>query len=104
VSLDAFRAIVSPAASPQAPRNTFVEGQVYDVGPAGMRFTVKDWDGGKHVFGPAPWPMSRVEPVSDGIDPAHDHPETRPTAGARVLILFLGEGIDRSWIVGWWPA
>lgn len=101
------------------------EGEVWDVGPAGLRFTIKDWDGGKHVFGPAPWPMSRVEPVShthpvtvtvsdtysgggSGSGTAqpttHDHAETLPKRGDRALVLFLGDGIERPWVLSWWPA
>ena len=96
--------------------NVVVEGRVHDVGPAGLRFTVPDWDGGTHVFGPAPWPMSRVEieaqhshPVSHsmGGGPAspvpHDHAETVPQRGDRALVLFAGDGIANPWVVGWWP-
>ncbi len=75
--------------------NTFVEGVVFDVAPAGMRFTIPEWDNGRHVFGPAPWPASRVEP-------ADHHAEATPRRGARALVLFLGEGIERPWILGWW--
>lgn len=106
MSLQAFRdALASPRTpSPQAAAR-FVEGEAYDVGPKGMRFTVEDWDGGKHVFGPAPWAMSRVEPApQDYAGGTHDHVETAPTRGDRVLVLFLGDGIDQSWILGWWPA
>lgn len=90
------------AAAPQD-QNTFVEGTVVAITAKGMTFRVKDWDGGKHVFGPAPWPMSRVESASDG-DPSHDHAETKPAAGWRCLILFLGEGISNPWVIGVWPA
>lgn len=82
----------------------YVEGEAYDVGVKGMRFTVRDWDGGKHVFGPAPWPMSRVQPVTLAGPVTHDHLETNPVKGDRVLVLFLGSGVDQPWILGWWPA
>lgn len=90
-------------------QNMMAEGRVLDITAAGMRFTVPDWDGGKHVFGPAPWPMSRVEPVDHthplgGSSASHDHPETVPARGARALVLFLGEGIERPWVLNWWPA
>lgn len=97
MSADAFLPYRVPTSPKEA--NSYVEGQVFDVTPAGMRFTVKDWDDGKHAFGPAPWPMSRVEVASQ-----HDHAETVPTRGTRCLVLFLGGGIDRPWIIGVWPA
>lgn len=93
----------SPAAASPQEANTFVEGSVVAVTAAGMTFRVKEWDGGKHVFGPAPWPMARVQPTNDGSG-AHDHAETVPTAGWRCLVLFLGEGISRPWVMGVWPA
>lgn len=99
-TLDAMLPYRTPRAAPQAV-DRHVEGEVYDVTPAGMRFTIKSWDGGKHVFGPAPWPMSRVEAASDG-GPLHDHAETVPAPGARCLVLFLGGGVDRPWVLGVW--
>lgn len=96
---DAFLPYRSPSAAAPKDQNTFAEGSVVAVTPAGMTFRVKDWDGGKHVFGPAPWPMSRVESAS-----AHDHAETVPAAGSRVLVLFLGDGISNPWVIGVWPA
>jgi hypothetical protein len=82
-----------------------VEGEVYDVSSAGMRFTVPAWDGGKYLFGPAPWPLSQVEPINDGGDGAatHDHAGTSPARGARCLVFFVGGGIDRPWVLGVWP-
>lgn len=103
MTVDAFLPYRAPRAGAPELTDTHVEGKVHDVGPKGMRFTVPDWDGGKHVFGPAPWPMSRVQPASDG-DPEHDHAETAPARGARCLVLFIGGGIDRPWVLGWWPA
>lgn len=99
MSTDAFLPYRSPRAASAESQNTFVEGTVVAVTPAGMTFRVKSWDGGKHVFGPAPWPMSRVE--SSG---GHDHAETLPAAGARCLVLFLGDGISNPWVIGVWPA
>lgn len=101
-------------------QNTFVEGEVWDVTAAGLTFTVREWDGGRHKFGPAPWPVSRVEPadhthsvsVSDtysggGSGTAettqHDHVETEPRRGNRCLVLFVGAGVERPWVLGWWP-
>lgn len=97
---DAFLPYRDPraSASPESP-DVFVEGSIVAVTAAGMTFRVKDWDGGKHVFGPAPWPMSRVESAS-----GHDHLETTPSAGARCLVLFLGSGIGNPWVIGVWPA
>lgn len=98
MSVDAFLPYRAPRAAPEL-SDTHVEGKVHAVTAKGMTFTVPAWDGGKHVFGPAPWPMSRVEVAS-----SHDHAETVPARGARCLVLFIGGGIDRPWILGWWPA
>lgn len=96
---------VPRSARPNTGPNQFVEAQLHSVTAAGLKFTIKDWDGGKHVFGPAPWTMSRVEPApQDYAGGTHDHLETAPTAGARLLVLFLGEGVDRPWVLGWWPS
>ena len=79
----------------------FAEGVVKKVTPDGAVFTIPDWDDGKHLFGPAPWPMSRVEPADVG-GTLHDHTATEPPAGSRCLVLFVGAGVDRPWILGWW--
>lgn len=93
-----------------------VEGVVDAVTAAGMTFTVPGWDGGRHLFGPAPWPVSRVEPTDhghrvshtmgggDAATMRHDHVETVPARGARCLVLFLGAGVEKPWVLGWWPA
>lgn len=87
MSLEAFLRTVGASPSPSAPGCSIVEGECLSVAPEGMYFTVKSWDGGKHSFGPAPWPQTA---------------ET-PTAGARVLVLFLDAGIERPWVLSWWP-
>lgn len=85
----------------QAESNGVVEGVIRDVTAAGCRFTIPDYDGGRHVFGPAPWSMSRVEPTG-----GHDHPETGPPTGARCLVVFVPPTPDhpglRPWVVAWW--
>lgn len=94
---------------------TAVEGVVHSVVAAGLRFTVPDWDGGIHVFGPAPWPRSLVEPTAlvtqsagdpahTHADEAHDHVGSTPVVGDRCAVLFIGNGIDNPWVVGFWPA
>lgn len=66
-------------------------------------------------FGPAPWCKSRVEPETEHVHgetgegggvtapTSHDHKETVPPPGARCLVIFVGTGIERPWVVGWWP-
>lgn len=88
MSLETFLQALSPATAPPQESPSIVEAQVHDVTAAGMRFTIRDWDNGKHVFGPAPWPMT----------------QTIPTKGARALVVFVGGGIDRPWVLGWWAA
>lgn len=108
-----------------------VEGRVHGVTTAGVTFTVPTWDDGKHVFGPAPLAAAAI-PVgahiheaetshthlstigeiefdtevasthTHGID--HRHPAALPRPGHRCLVLLLGTGVDRPWVVGWWPS
>lgn len=94
---DAFLPYRSPGRSQN--QDTFVEGSVVAATPNGVTFRVKNWDDGRHLFGPAPWPLSRVESAG-----GHDHVETPPLAGWRCLVLFLGEGISNPWVIGVWPA
>jgi hypothetical protein len=67
-----------PTKKPTPGGATFTEGVVERVGSDGMYFKLPSWDRGKHIFGPCPWPMSRVEPATlditlgSGKDP--DHP------------------------------
>lgn len=75
-----------------------------------MFFTVNTWDGGKYVFGPAPWPKPLkhqhryIIPGGYGITlyPREFDDIVLPPIGARVLVLFLGPGVDRPWVLGLW--
>jgi hypothetical protein len=68
---------VRPNVRPDPGGATFTEGEVDHVDADGMYFTIPSWDKGKFLFGPAPWPMSRVEPtglivtVGTGTEPDH---------------------------------
>lgn len=88
-----------PRAGSAHPGFSVVEGRVHAVTAAGVIFTVPDFDGGKHRFGPAPWPRSLVD-----VAAAHDHEGTAPTINARCLVIFVGTGVDTPWVVGWWDA
>lgn len=90
------------ARDPQEEMDQFVEGKIKSITSDGAMFTVPDWDGGTHVFGPAPWPVSRVEPAAVADLGLHDHDGTKPPAGSRCLVVFVGTGVDRPWILGWW--
>lgn len=78
----------------------FAEGIIKAVKPEGATFTIPDWDNGKHVFGPAPWPRSLAKPIVGGD--GHTHETSEPPVGSRCLVLFVGAGVDRPWILGWW--
>lgn len=90
----------------------FAEGVVEKVTPEGMFFTIPEWDDGTHLFGPAPWPRAQVEPTDLGTHGhsnagstslgSHDHVATEPSKGARCVVLFLGAGVDRPWVLGVW--
>lgn len=82
------------------------EGIVKSVGPKGVKFVLPDFDD-QLLFGPAPYPRYGIEPAGahnhggGGVDD-HDHEWTDPPVGARCLVVFVGAGIDRPWLVGWW--
>lgn len=73
----------SPATSPQV-------GRVTKIVAAGVVFVLDDWDGGVHEFGPAPWNHAGNVP-------------TPPPVGADCLVIFVGAGIGRPWVVAWAP-
>jgi hypothetical protein len=78
-----------------------IEAVVWDVGPGGMRFKLSMAD--PHVWGPAPWPRTLVEPAAE-----HDHEGSTPGRGARCLVVFAptasGTASGNPWVVAWWPA
>lgn len=95
---------------------TIVEAEAISTTEQGVTFTISSWDGGVHRYGPAPWTMSRIEPVeghqhSDpdaptGVEGGHDHVETTPQAGDRLLVVFVWSGVEQRrvpWVIGWWP-
>lgn len=74
---------------PPSPAMMPVQGTVHHVTAAGVYFTIPDWDGGKHVFGPAPWNHASA---------------AAPLEGATCLVVFAagGEGtMSRPWVVAW---
>lgn len=75
------------------------EGRITRVTAQGAFFTMQDYDGGKHEFGPAPW--SKVVTTSAGAEP-HLHTAVAPGAGVRCLVVFVGAGVARPWVIGWW--
>lgn len=82
------------------------EGQVTRVTGDGVYFVVGDWDGGRYEFGPAKWARGNdVELTAGGSGDdafaAHRH-ERVPQPGQLCLVVFVGPGIERPWIVGWW--
>lgn len=82
-SFDSFlKTVVRPQTAP-ASGSTFVEAEVHHVAVDGLYFTVESWDAGKHVFGPAPWPAGSLAPAQ----------------GTPALVMFLGPGVDRSWVL-----
>jgi hypothetical protein len=72
--------------------NGMVLGRVITADASGVRFTIPEWDGGKHEFGPSPWSMGEAEPPD----------------GAWCLVAFLPPTPDmpglRSWVLGWWTG
>lgn len=65
-------------------------GRVLGVTPAGLRFTIPSWDGGRHAWGPCPWPSWS---------------QVAPTPGDRCFIIFIREREGETPVcVGWEPA
>jgi hypothetical protein len=108
-------------------QNQMVEGKIKRITAQGIYFTLKDWDNGKHEFGPAPytWPAltvtSNTNALSDngtlvigGTPEPHTHtsphthqvpiPVNQPVGGDRCLVVFVGGGVEDPWVIGWWPA
>lgn len=82
-----------------------MEGVVRSVAAAGVSFVVPDYDGGRHLFGPAPWhrgSAAATDADGGGTDPAHVHTAAPPPVGARCLVVFAGGSIERPWVVAWW--
>ena len=83
-----------------------VEGVVKAYSAAlGVSFTVPDWDGGTHVFGPAPWHRGAAAPTDadgGGTEGPHVHAAAAPVPGQRCLVVFVGSGIERPWVVAWY--
>ena len=82
MSLDSFLRTMQTAVA-QSTGSTFVEAEVHHVGVDGLYFTVKSWDAGKHVFGPAAWPAGSAAPAQ----------------GTPALVLFTGSGVEKPWIL-----
>ena len=66
-----------------AQTDTAAEGTIVDVGDATATFQVDGMP--QHLFGPAPFGRT----------------STPPQSGDRCLIIFVGTGIDKAWIVRW---
>lgn len=90
------------------------EGLIKSVGVKGIRFTIPEYNA-QTIFGPAPYTKVAVEPagVHDHEETGegggttseqanHDHAGTVPLVGAKCLVVFVGNGIGRPWVVGWW--
>lgn len=67
-------------AAPTGPQ----EGKIIAVANGKATFIVPDYSD-TALFGPAPY--------APGIEP--------PPVGAKCLIVFVGNGVDRAWIVAW---
>lgn len=69
--------------SPEA-ESPFSEGVIRTIEDDGVTFTMPAWDEGRHVFGPAPYPLDMLV-----------------MAGDRCLVVFTENG---PWVIGVWPA
>lgn len=81
------------------------EGTITRTTAEGVFFVLPGYSPGLE-FGPAKWTRSAIEPNvhshPDAGTSEHDHEATFPPAGATCLVLFVGPGIQRPWVVGWW--
>jgi hypothetical protein len=71
------------------------EGKVIGVDADGVRFTIPVWDGGKHEFGPVPYPVW-TDAGRALLGPQKDN---------TCLVVFLGNNSDvdsqTPWVLGW---
>lgn len=84
MTFDSFLQTVSSKTAPISGASV-IEAQSHSLGAGGLYFTVDAWDGGKHVFGPAPWPTGSAEP---------------PT-GTNLIVMFLGSSIEQPRVIGY---
>lgn len=83
-----------------------MEGTVLRVTAAGAYFRLNDGDMEHLEFGPAKWNRARVDPNTHthggGGEDTHGHTPTEPAAGALCLVVFVGPGVERPWLLAWW--
>lgn len=83
------------------------EGLVHHVDSSGVYFTLPSWSD-SDVFGPARWHAATTVDVSGGSgEPAfaaHHHDIAAPAVGQLCVVVFVGAGVNRPWIVAWADA
>lgn len=93
--------------SPEDSSPQMFEGKVKSVNAGQIKFTVPNWDNGKHEFGPVPYAVWSTDPALSG-DYQHTHTMVGPQPGDICLVLFLGGNshIDAQmpWVLGWRTA
>lgn len=85
-------------------------GRIRSVDARGVIFTLPDYDGGRHTFGPAPWnrggaastPTGAAGTTDPHTHPAHVHVAEPPPVEAECLVVFVGSGVERPVVVAWW--
>jgi hypothetical protein len=124
---DLFASMVARRPTKERPAAPFPqEGTVIRVVPGGVIFTIKDWDDGVHEFGPAKWdhgpvPTGEVRDAEGVVMPSkrvvvkldtfgnidniviEEAVSAAPPIGSSCLVVFVGTGIDKPWIVAWTP-
>jgi hypothetical protein len=72
---------------PRSQAKSAMEGKIIQVATNEAWFTLDEFDASLR-FGPAPFGRT----------------DTPPQVGDRCLVIFIGSGIDRAWIVSWQAA
>jgi hypothetical protein len=76
--------------------------------PTTVTFTIPDYDK-QAKFGPAPYPRPALHQISltGGVTPnPHQHDPGLPPRGTTCLVVFVGPGVDRPYVVAFygWPS
>lgn len=90
------------APTPKGSSLRIVEGRIRSGTATAATFTVPAWDDGRHVFGPAPLNAALIDEAVSGDHGPHIHEPLVPSQGSLCLVLFLGNGVDNAYILGWW--
>lgn len=87
---DLFAQLVNKSGTKIPPRAYGpVQGLVKQIVAEGIMFTIPDYDGGEHMFGPAKW------------NHAGGAAAMPPVPDVECVVVFIGPGLERPWVTAW---